>query len=286
MRTLTNLLPLLFLLPLAHLEGQEAAKEQVAAPLLGQRDSLMLHVVEGKKYLLHPVKPKHTLFSIARYYSLGLAELYENNPALRTDPTLHIGDRVQIPVPNRAIKRFKTASFVAAKNVPIYYVVQQGDNLFQICKRHFDMPVDSIKTRNRLKSDNIRPGQLLLVGWMGVEGVLAEWRPVRKFSQSDALKTKFTEEKKRHKEIDSQGVCFWQKDSKEKGDLYALHRDASIGTVIAVNNPMSNRTVHAKVIGRIPDGYERNVEVILSPEAARKLGARDPRFFVKVKYLK
>ena len=49
---------------------------------------------------------------------------------------------------------------------------------------------------------------------------------------------------------------------------------------------MSNRTVYAKVIARVPDGYERNVEVILSPEAARKIGALDPKFFVKVKYFK
>jgi len=49
---------------------------------------------------------------------------------------------------------------------------------------------------------------------------------------------------------------------------------------------MSSRTLYAKVIGRIPEGYERNIEVVLSPEAARKLGARDPRFFVKTKYSK
>ena len=28
----------------------------------------------------------------------------------------------------------------------------------------------------------------------------------------------------------------------------------------------------------------KNTEVILSPEAARKIGAKDPRFFVKIKY--
>ena len=81
-------------------------------------------------------------------------------------------------------------------------------------------------------------------------------------------------------------MYFWPKDSKEKGALYALHRQASIGTIIQVNNPMNDRIVYAKVIGRIPEAYERNIEVVLSPEAARKLGARDPRFFVKTTYLK
>ena len=264
--------------------GQSDAPEKPV--ILTSKDSLWLIVEEEKKYILHPVKPKQTLFSIARYYSLSLADLFEHNPDFRTDPTLHTGSRVKIPIPNKAIKRYKTPGFVASKNTSIYYIVQYGDNLYQISKRNFDMPVDSVAKRNKLKNNNIRPGQLLHVGWMGTEGVHEDWRTKKESTPSDALKTRYQEEKKKRREVDSQGVCFWQKDSKEKGDLYALHREAAIGTPIAVTNPMFNRTVYAKVIGRIPDGYERNVEVVLSPEAARKLGAKDPRFFTKVKYLK
>lgn len=286
--TMRRVLPLFIALFLASLGtgfGQSMPKEQTS-PLLTHKDSLFLTVSEGKKFLQHPVKPKQTLFSLARYYGLSLEELYEYNTHFRTDPTLYTGTRVKIPVPNRAIKRYKNSQFKASKNVPVYYVVQPGDNLYQICKRNFDMPVDSILKRNKLKNNNIRPGQLLLVAWMGVDGIPADWRPVRVFTKNDALKSRYDEEKKRHKEGISQGVCFWQKDSKEKGDLYAMHREADIGTIMAVTNPMGGRTVYAKVIGRIPSGYESNIEVILSPEAARTLGARDPRFFVKVKFLK
>lgn len=262
------------------------SQEEQPAPLLTSRDSLLLTVEDGKKFIHHPIKSKHTLFSISRYYNIGLEELYEFNPIFRTDPTLHIGGRVKIPIPNKAIKRYKSSSFVASENASIYYVVQPGDNLFQISKRYFEMPVDSIVKRNRLKSNNIKPGQRIQMSWMGIEGIHAEWRPVRVVTESDVFKSRYKEEKKNRKEASSQGVCFWPKDSKEKGSLYALHREANIGTIIHVNNPMSNRTVYAKVIGRIPEGYERNIEVVLSPEAARKLGARDPRFFVKTKYLK
>ncbi len=289
MRKITPLflLALLFLCPAVF--AQTVAKGGGPAPpppLLNSRDTLFLTVAGSKKYVQHPIKAKQTLFSISKYYSLSLEELYEHNPALRTDPTLHTGARIKIPIPNLAIKRYKNNRFVASKNIPIYYVVQNGDNLYQICKRNFDMPVDSIVKRNNLKGNSIRPGQLLLVAWMGTEGVLPEWRPVRTYTQSDALKEKYDLEKAKRREVDSQGVCFWQKDSKEKGDLYALHREAAIGTILAVTNPMGGREVYAKVIGRIPQGYERNIEVVLSPEAARKIGARDPKFFVKVKFLK
>lgn len=260
--------------------------KETTTPLLTAKDSLFLTVANGKKFVSHPVKAKQTLFAIGRYYSLTLEELYEHNPPLRTDPTLHAGARIKIPIPNMAIKRYKTKKFVASKNTAIYYKVQEGDNLYQICKRYFDMPVDSIAKRNNLKSSSIRPGQLLLVAWMGTEGVLPEWRPARQYTESDALKAKYEEAKTKRKEVESQGVCFWQKDSKEKGDLYALHREAAIGTPICITNPMGGRSVYAKVIGRIPEGYERNVEVVISPEAARNIGARDPKFFVKVKFLK
>ena len=265
--------------------AQGEAKETVT-PLLNSKDSLFLLVSNGKKIVLHPVKAKQTMFSISRYYSISLEELYEHNPQFRTDPTLRAGMRIKIPLPNIAIKRYKTKKFVASKNAPIYYKVQEGDNLYQICKRHFGMPVDSVVKRNNLKGTAIRPGQLLLVAWMGTEGVLPAWRPARQSTESDALKAKYEEAKMKRREVDSQGVCFWQKDSKEKGDLYALHREAAIGTPICVTNPMGGRSVYAKVIGRIPEGYERNIEVVLSPEAARSLGARDPRFFVRVKFLK
>lgn len=263
-----------------------AQNEEKPLLLLTPKDSLLLVVVEGKKFLLHPVKPKHTLFSIAKYYALGLEELYEYNPEFRTEPTLKVGTRVKIPIPNKAIKRYKTTGFVASKNIPIYYVVKEKDNLYQICERYFRMPVDSIKKRNRFKDNTIQKGQHIHMGWMGNEGVLGEWRPPRVVTKADVLKERYAEDKKKHKEHNEQGVCSWQKGSQEKGDLYALHREAAIGTIIMVTNPMFNRTVPAKVIGRIPDGYERKTTLILSPEAVRKLGAKDPQFFVKLKYLK
>jgi len=255
--------------------------------LLTPRDSILLTVDNGQKMIHHIVKPKQTLFSLAKYYGLSLEELYALHPEFQTDPSLRSGTLVSIPIPNRAIRRYKGMNFDPANFAPIYYVVQPGDNLYQICKRHFSMPVDSVRSRNNLRNEQIQPGQLLHVGWMGLEGILSEWRtPAAPPTTDQAHQERYEEEKKNRNEVISQGVCFWQRDSNEKGDLYALHREARIGTVMAVNNPMSRRTVYAKVIGRIPVGYASNIEVVLSPAAARQIGARDPKFFVKIRYLK
>lgn len=254
--------------------------------LLTAKDSLLLTVESGVKLIHHLVKPKETLFSVAQYYGLSLEELYELHPEYQTDPVLKIGVLISIPIPNRAITRYKGKNFKTAQFVPIFYVVQAGDNLFQICKRYFNMPVDTILQRNLLKSESIYPGQLLHMGWMGVEGIRAEWRTSMAPTTGGEHRQRYETEKRSRKEVVSQGVCFWQRNSNEKGDLYALHREAVIGTVMAVTNPMSRKTVYAKVIGRIPSGYESNIEVVLSPAAARQIGARDPRFFVKVRFLR
>lgn len=192
-------------------------------------------------------------------------------------------------MPNAAIKRYKTKNFDPKTHAPIYYVVQHGETLFGIAKRNFEMPVDTILKRNNLSSPKIRPGQLLFMGWMGTEGIKPEWRGNKPPVANDALRDEFEKErtKNSNKLTEAQGVCFWQKDAQyQGGDLYALHRLAAIGSIIAVTNGMTQRTVYAKVIGRIPAGVERGAEVILSPAAAKKIGAVDPRFFVKIKYFK
>jgi LysM repeat protein len=268
------------------LSAQTTPKGAPAIKLLGSADTILLTAEGDKKIIHHYIKPKQTLFSIAKFYGLSLQELYELHPEFQTEPVLKVGKFIRIPVPNRAIRRYKGKNFDPAKFIPICYVVQSGDNLFQICKRYFSMPVDTIMKRNRLKTQNIQPGQLIHMGWMGADGIPADWRTGLAPTPLSTHKARYTEEKKTHKEVESHGVCAWQRDSNEKGDLYALHREADIGTVMGVTNPMSRKTVYAKVIGRIPAGYESNVEVVLSPAAARQIGARDPRFFVKVRFLK
>lgn len=268
--------------------AQKQSKAIAAGALLSSKDTVLLIVQHNQKIVLHEVKPKQTLFAITKYYGITMEELYAYNPEYQIQTTLQPDALIKIPVPNKAIRRYKGEEFKKELYAPIYYVVSQGENLYGICKRHFNMPVDTILKRNGLKNQSIRPGQLLHMGWFNINGIPPEWQPSEQPEasiDSSALADNYLRQKEKYKEVGTQGVCFWHRDSNEKGNLYALHNSAALGTVMAVTNPMSNRTVYAKVIGRIPAGHDRNIELILSPEAARRLGARDPRFFVKIKYL-
>lgn len=195
---------------------------------------------------------------------------------------------IRVPVPNAAIKRYMESDFRPVENVPVFYVVKRGDTMFRIAKVYFRMPIELLMARNNMAGHTLKEGQQLHVGWISVHGIPDSLRqhaggPLAR--RNAALKKIYQMESGGKHQFDGQGVAFWQKDSKEDSDLYALHRSAPRNAIIEVLNPMNNRTVYVKVIGKIPDtAYRNEVEVILSPLAAKLLGAIDSRFFVKVKY--
>lgn len=257
---------------------------------LTAKDTVRLSVgAAGEKMVEHRMEQKQTLYSLAKFYGISVEELYFYNPGLK-EKTVSTGQMVQVPVPNAAIKRYKEKGFVAKEHAPVYYVVRKGDTMYRISKVHFRMPSDTIKQRNKLNSDVLKEGQMLLVGWMSVKGVPEELRGSAGSALdrgSAALGKLFQLEAIKKKEYNQQGKAFWQKNSKEDSNLYALHRDAPLNSIIRVTNPMNNGVVFVKVIGRIPDTvYEKEVIVVLSPLAAKQLGAQDIRFFARVRYFK
>jgi LysM repeat protein len=242
-----------------------------------------------EKIFEHQIAPRQTLYSLAKFYGLSLTEVYYYNPELE-DAELAIGQAIKIPIPNMAIKRYKDQDFEADKHIPVCYKIKPGDTMYGISKRIFEMPIDTILARNNLTSFTVSPGQILKMGWMHIGGIPESYRKFRGhplWKNNQAYRNQFFQGRQVKKEFLERGIAHWQKESKQQSEFLALHRKAPINSIIAINNPMNNRTLYAKVIGRIPDAvYENNVVVVLSPKAAMLLGARDANFFVKMRYLK
>lgn len=255
---------------------------------LNPNDTLFIKLdVNNDKLLVHLLKRGQTLFSTARFYGISLQDLYWMNPSLKDKPYL-TGQEILIPLPNKAIIRYQAPGFVKRNHVPLYYTIRKGDTMFSLSKVHFMMPPDTIRKRLGNPTDDLIEGQQLLVGWMHIRGIPAEWHdgtPVSNVPAGPDLAKIYAEEVKTKKEISEQGKAFWQKNNRDDQKMYALHRYAEINSVILIRNPMNNRVVYARVIDRIPDTvYEKEVIVVLSPMAARQLGAQDSRFFARVKY--
>ena len=244
---------------------------------------ISLDAKTNEKIYEHTIQEGQTLYSLARHFGLNEEELYPYNPNLKSN-AIGNGKKIRIPIPNVAIKRFKTANFKRWQYAPIMFRVKQGDNIFKIAKTLFHMPVDSVVKWNKLKSPVITPNQLLHVGWISINGVPDSLRALRKTkinAHEIALKTKFEAKKTT---TTQRGAAFWQVKGNPNTDLYCLHRTAPNGSIVEVTNMMNKKAVMARVIGKIPDNYfGKDIIIIVAPSVAKLLGARDARFFVNVK---
>ena len=272
----------------------------IAVPLASQATGDSLHYLTAKdtiflklgtfqeKIFEHRIAQKQTLFSLAKFYGLNLTQLYYYNPELKNN-SVPLDYPVRIPIPNRAILRYPPADFNPQVYTPVCYKVKKGDNLYNIAKRVFRMPVDTVMLRNEMTDFNLKIGQVLQLGWMSLDGISTEVRKKNippEWKQSYELRGLYLQAKEIKREREERGAAYWQK-SGNTSNLVALHRYAPIKSIIAIRNPMSKRTVYAKVIGRIPENvYRENVVVVVSNRVAQLLGAKDAQFFVKLRYLK
>ena len=254
---------------------------------LTAKDTLFISLDErtGEKIFEHRILAKQNLYRLARFYGLNEEELYPYNPSLKSN-VVSVGQVIRIPVPNPAIKRFKGENFKRWKYAPIVIVVKKGDNLFNIAKRMFRMPVDSVMKWNNMPNQTVSVGQRLQVGWLSLDGVPDSIRSMRKVGaaeiRSKMLASYFSKQKKGKEES---GAAFWQIKGNTKTDLYCLHRTAKVGMVVAIQNMMNQKVIFAKVIGRMPANvYGHETIVVVAPSVAKLLGAKDEKFFVKIKY--
>jgi len=69
------------------------------------------------------------------------------------------------------------------------------------------------------------------------------------------------------------------------GKFYALVNNIPVGTIVKINNPVSGKTIFAKVLGNLPDMKE-SIGLIarLSDAAAAQIGANGIKFSVEVRY--
>jgi len=69
------------------------------------------------------------------------------------------------------------------------------------------------------------------------------------------------------------------------GKFYALVNNVPVGTIVKVNNPVSGKTIFAKVLGNLPDMKESfGLIARLSDAAAAQIDAGGAKFSVEVRY--
>jgi len=89
-----------------------------------------------------------------------------------------------------------------------------------------------------------------------------------------------------HRKLISEGAtAYWNKNKSSKKGFYLLHKTLPVNTLIKITNPVTNQTVMAKVVGKIPDNiYAPEISLVVTTEVAQALGAIDKKFYTKITY--
>ena len=81
------------------------------------------------------------------------------------------------------------------------------------------------------------------------------------------------------------GIAYWDKKGKDYENLMVLHKTAEVNTLIKLTNPINGMSTFARVVGRIPDNaFKKDIDVVMSPAVARKIGAIDSRMQISMTY--
>lgn len=255
---------------------------------LTAKDTIFLKLDDfGHGIFSHQLARGQTMYSLAKFYGLKLDVLYNFNPDLPLDGSVSPNQPINVPIPDSAIVDWRIA-WPRKNFVPVFYTVKHGDTFYKVSKTYFGMVPDTLKLRNRLSSTALRTGQLIQIGWLNAAGIPDSLQAVNRNPlglRMQSLQMAFQGEKTVKKLQFQNGAAYWQREKKGADDYFALHRNAPIGSVIQITNPLKKKTVYAKVIAKIPDqAYGDDIIVVLSPSVAKILGAKDPKFFVEIKY--
>jgi membrane-bound lytic murein transglycosylase D len=102
------------------------------------------------------------LGTIAQRYRVRVSDIKKWNN-LRSN-TIRIGQRLRIYVRGSGASYASTAPVIKTKpDGTKTYVVQPGDTLWDISRKVSGVTIESLKQMNSLRSNNIKPGQELII---------------------------------------------------------------------------------------------------------------------------
>ena len=119
-------------------------------------DSLRMETNNGKKFIVHRVEAKETLFAISQKYNVKLQELLNHNKGVENG--LKIYQEIFVPYFGEDVVQKQDS-----ENSHIYHVVKSGDTFYSI-SRKYEITADSLIAMNQLKSTALNLGDRLIVG--------------------------------------------------------------------------------------------------------------------------
>ena len=143
-----------------------------------------------------------------------------------------------------------------------YHIIKKGETLYSISK-NYNISVNYLKKINNLNSNSLSIGQRIIIEII---------------EDNNELNSVTNRE---------EGFASTIEDNTSSDKYLALHKTATIGTIIFVKNQMNDNVVIVRVIGALPNtGINEKINIILSRVAFEKLDAKDDIIPVELTYVK
>jgi hypothetical protein len=289
-------------------------------PLIGQnsliqdqKNGVMITIDKQSIYYALEVRKGSDIHDLASITKVAASELIALNKKKVKNNQITTSTLI---VPYKA-DNIKIKPQASLQSIEIRYEIKRGETFYSIVKNKLGLNIDEIKKINKIQDNNLQNGQKLLLGYLYMGTLSHEKQIVNRSKQKEAQKAagaisgkkkeneKITEikkveaktEKASPKEeiaappspkiitVTKPSLAMWDRESKVTDNLYVLHNQAEIGSIVEISYPMMHRKTKAKVLGRIPDGtYQSDVTLFISPGVARQLGMLDSKSRVMITY--
>ncbi|NOT38818.1 MAG: LysM peptidoglycan-binding domain-containing protein [Saprospiraceae bacterium] len=242
---------------------------------------------QNKPYIQHQVSKGQTIFSLRSRYGLSESEFLAYNSQIK-DKQLHLDHWIRIPVGH--LIQYSTDTKANENFKSVYYKIQAKENLYSISKNRTEWDPNTIVQQNKLKSNTLNLDQILKIGYLIFfdsrisAPVKTETPSINKDTNSVLTNSSKSESNQKLKLFtnETRGVAITS--GSNNGRNYALHNKAKKGSWIEVYNPVLERSVLAKVIGKIPGNYGKEIQVVVSASVAENVGAIGNKFFVYLRF--
>jgi LysM repeat protein len=258
-------------------------------------------------HLIHNVAAKETWFSIARKFNVPPKEIAAFNKTT-VDKPLEVGQAVKIPLTKANFSQADPKGSVDDL-IPVYHIVQDKEWMYRVSVNHNKVPIEKLERWNSISRDEVKAGTKLIVGFLtSKDAITAATQNVATGKTPSAPKTTPTTQSPTTKSETSPAVAkdggyfkslyddngkknsavsgiFKSTSGWDDGKYYALMNNVTVGTIVKVNFPATNKAIYAKVLGELPDMKESaGLSLRISDAAAKELGAVNNKFSVEVMY--
>ena len=249
----------------------------------------------------HSIKAKESLNVLAEKYGTTVDAIKKLNNLKST--SLRIGQILKIPATNGEIDEplqeqvtqptvntkaivNAPASSAVKNNENFEHTVLTGETIYSIARK-YGLTTYQLTTANNLTGSELTVGQKLIIKSTQKTASVVTTEEEEGESTETIKNPKLKQPGKFGiVRFDEKGTAVWIADQDlDPTKMLVLHRNAPVGTIIQVTNPVTNRTTFAKVVGKFTENETtKDVIIVMTKAVADAVGALDKRFFCTLNY--